>query len=85
MTDCKHNFLVGTGAQKFARGQGFTIEQNENLLPPKSRSPEKVSSHDTLAVIAVDENRHIASGTILLKLYHESGSLSALKAHSAMS
>ena len=77
MTDCKHNFLVGTGAQKFARGQGFTIEQNENLLPPKSRSPEKVSSHDTLAVIAVDENRHIAAGTILLKLYHESGSLSA--------
>ena len=64
MTDCKHNFLVGTGAQKFARDQGFTIEANENLLPPKS---EKVSSHDTLAVIAMDENRHIAAGTLLLK------------------
>ena len=65
MTDCRHNFLVGTGAQKFARDKGFTIEPNENLLPHKSQSPEKVPSHDTLAVIAVDENRHIAAGTLL--------------------
>ena len=67
MTDCKHNFLVGTGARKFAGDQGFTIEPNEKLLPPKSQSPEKIPSHDTLAVIAVDENRHIAAGTLLLK------------------
>ena len=51
--------MVGT----LARDQGFTIEHNENLLPPKLQSPENVSSHDTLAVIAVDVKRHIAAGT----------------------
>ncbi len=73
-----HSLLVGPGAQRFARDHGFTVEPNEQLLPPgwggegpavrREGSGDlrgATPSHDTLSVIALDKNRNIAAGSLV--------------------
>ena len=42
MEECDHNILVGPGAQQFARRQGFTIEENSDLLTNAGKEKYKV-------------------------------------------
>ena len=63
MTESPHSLLVGHGAQKFARVQGFTIEPNQSLLPIVPNCGTN-SVNDTLSIIAVDKNRNIAAGIL---------------------
>lgn len=68
LTESPHSVLVGAGAQKFAREHGFTIEPNDNLLPPSvSKSSASSAAQDTLGVIVLDQNRNIAAGKYHLR------------------
>lgn len=72
MEETPHIMLVGDGARKFAIEQGF---QEENLLTPGSEAAWKkwlaennpnqkqeinVENHDTISMLAIDENGDIA-------------------------
>lgn len=47
MERSSHSFLVGEGAEDFAREQGFTIEPNKNML-----SDHTVTAYQVLIVSA---------------------------------
>ncbi|CDQ59804.1 unnamed protein product [Oncorhynchus mykiss] len=65
-----HSLLVGEGAVAFAREQGFTIEPNDNMLSAHSakayqeflEQKQRVSGHDTLGLIALDNMGNITVG-----------------------
>ncbi|XP_053477570.1 N(4)-(Beta-N-acetylglucosaminyl)-L-asparaginase isoform X2 [Ictalurus furcatus] len=65
-----HRFLVGEGAEVFAREQGFTIEPNNNMLSNHTATAyqeflekgKKVSGHDTIGLIALDLTGNITVG-----------------------
>lgn len=40
-----HSFLVGEGAEAFAREQGFTIEPNNNMLSDHTATAYQVRIH----------------------------------------
>jgi len=64
LEETPHTFLVGQGAEEFAFSKGF---QRSILITDKSRkiweSKIKKESHDTIGVIAMDENGNMACGT----------------------
>ncbi|NLB39125.1 MAG: N(4)-(beta-N-acetylglucosaminyl)-L-asparaginase [Clostridiales bacterium] len=63
-----HTFLVGEGAEKFARSRGYTAE---NLLTEASRlnwEKERArqaapSGHDTIGIVALDASGDLVAGT----------------------
>ncbi|XP_033749528.1 N(4)-(Beta-N-acetylglucosaminyl)-L-asparaginase-like [Pecten maximus] len=61
MEKCSHNMLTGSGATKFAKEQGFAVE--DNLLTAKSnQTKQSIPGHDTLGILAVDGQNHVCSG-----------------------
>lgn len=72
MEKTKHVMLVGQGAAEFARLQGFeqqellTEEQRKKWMEWKSKQPaDPVAAppnHDTIALVGMDTNGHIAGG-----------------------
>ncbi|OWF35266.1 uncharacterized protein LOC110443165 [Mizuhopecten yessoensis] len=61
MENCSHNMLTGSGATAFAKEQGFTID--EKLLTAKTNYVEPLTpGHDTLGVIALDDQGNICTG-----------------------
>ncbi len=67
MDETKHVMLVGEGARQFALSQGF---EKVNLLTEEQRlkwekwkeEQHKADNHDTIALLGVDANGHIAGG-----------------------
>ncbi|XP_062850918.1 N(4)-(Beta-N-acetylglucosaminyl)-L-asparaginase [Trichomycterus rosablanca] len=65
-----HSFLVGEGAEAFAREQGFVIEPNDNMLSDHTatayqeflKTEKHVSGHDTIGLIALDLQGNITVG-----------------------
>ncbi|KAM9477367.1 N(4)-(Beta-N-acetylglucosaminyl)-L-asparaginase isoform 2-T6 [Clarias gariepinus] len=65
-----HSFLVGEGAEAFAREHGFTIEPNENMLSDHTatayqefiKKGKQVQGHDTISLIALDLTGNITVG-----------------------
>ncbi|KAM4614702.1 N(4)-(Beta-N-acetylglucosaminyl)-L-asparaginase isoform 1-T1 [Polymixia lowei] len=70
MDQSPHSLLVGEGAVAFAKEQGFTIEPNDNLLTTHStkayqeylEKQQRISGHDTLGLIALDNMGNITVG-----------------------
>jgi beta-aspartyl-peptidase (threonine type) len=76
MTSCRHNFLVGKGAEEFADSIGFPRCTFEELLDDEMRerylagesgldlvSGEAGAAGDTVGAVALDSEGNIASGT----------------------
>ncbi|KAF4090516.1 hypothetical protein AMELA_G00052230 [Ameiurus melas] len=65
-----HRFLVGEGAEVFAREQGITIEPNNKMLSNHTATAyqeflekgKQVSGHDTIGLIALDLTGNITVG-----------------------
>ncbi|KAK2852531.1 hypothetical protein Q7C36_007732 [Tachysurus vachellii] len=65
-----HSFLVGEGAEAFAREQGFTIEPNKDMLSTHTATAyqeflekgKQVRGHDTISLIALDLTGNITVG-----------------------
>ncbi|KAM3838266.1 N(4)-(Beta-N-acetylglucosaminyl)-L-asparaginase [Diretmus argenteus] len=65
-----HSLLVGEGAAAFAKQQGFTVESNASMLTTHSteayqeylEKQQRVSGHDTLGLIAMDNMGNITVG-----------------------
>uniref|UniRef100_UPI003AAC968F N(4)-(Beta-N-acetylglucosaminyl)-L-asparaginase isoform X1 n=1 Tax=Centroberyx gerrardi TaxID=166262 RepID=UPI003AAC968F len=65
-----HSLLVGEGAVAFAKEQGFTVEPNDSMLTAHStqayqeyvEKQQRVSGHDTLGLIALDNMGNITVG-----------------------
>ncbi|XP_041106838.1 N(4)-(Beta-N-acetylglucosaminyl)-L-asparaginase isoform X2 [Polyodon spathula] len=65
-----HSMLVGEGAVTFAQEQGFTLEDNENMMSPESSKAyqefveknDRCRGHDTLGLIALDLQGNITVG-----------------------
>ncbi|KAK3554093.1 hypothetical protein QTP70_019043 [Hemibagrus guttatus] len=65
-----HSFLVGEGAEAFAREQGFTIETNNDMLSAYTATAyqeflengKQVRGHDTISLIALDLTGNITVG-----------------------
>jgi isoaspartyl peptidase/L-asparaginase-like protein (Ntn-hydrolase superfamily) len=71
MEKTKHVLLVGNGAAEFAKKQGFktqellTEEQRSKWQAWKAKQPVETSApvnHDTIALVGMDTNGHIAGG-----------------------
>ncbi|XP_041106839.1 N(4)-(Beta-N-acetylglucosaminyl)-L-asparaginase isoform X3 [Polyodon spathula] len=66
-----HSMLVGEGAVTFAQEQGFTLEDNENMMSPESSKAyqefveknDRCRGHDTLGLIALDLQGNITVAT----------------------
>lgn len=70
MADCQYNFLVGQGAEDFARVNNFKeaimiTDDTKKFWKEKKAAVNKneVFGHDTIGVIAMDNNRNVACGT----------------------
>lgn len=71
MEKTKHVLLVGRGAADFAKSQGFaqqellTEDQKKKWLAWKEKQPKPAvspPSHDTIALVGMDETGHLAGG-----------------------
>ena len=67
-----NNFLVGSGAEQYANEHGFIRKKMltqraqihyENRLKELQEEIKPYSGHDTVCMIAIDENGHMASAT----------------------
>ena len=66
MEKTRHNILVGTGAEEFARKIGFEVVGMEALITDAARQAwEKAGKrgHDTIGAIALDAHSNMAVGT----------------------
>ncbi|XP_036430554.1 N(4)-(Beta-N-acetylglucosaminyl)-L-asparaginase [Colossoma macropomum] len=65
-----HSFLVGEGAEAFAREEGFTIEPNDTMLSSHTfaayqdflEKRKQADGHDTIGLIALDLTGNITVG-----------------------
>ncbi|XP_062972066.1 N(4)-(Beta-N-acetylglucosaminyl)-L-asparaginase-like [Elgaria multicarinata webbii] len=70
MEEAPHSFLVGDGAVAFAEDQGFTVEENRNMMSKQSteayqeylENEKTLKKHDTLGLIALDIYGNITVG-----------------------
>lgn len=67
-----NNFLVGSGAEQYAKEHGFVRKKMlteraqihyENRLKELQEEIKPYSGHDTVCMIAIDDNKHMASAT----------------------
>lgn len=70
----EHHFLVGAGAEAFARSQGFQAVDNRSLVVPREqavyrqflsgqrRTADSFGPSDTVGAVALDNRGHLAAG-----------------------
>lgn len=72
MEKSKHNILVGTGAEEFADRMGIERADEERMILPaarelyeknRARQEEEIKGHDTIGLIALDQNGTIVCAT----------------------
>ncbi|WP_276497013.1 isoaspartyl peptidase/L-asparaginase family protein [Pontibacter litorisediminis] len=70
MKNCKHCFLVGTGAEEFALAQGLELVSPSFFVTEEklknwhdSVLEERCKSHDTVGAVALDQHGNLAAGT----------------------
>jgi isoaspartyl peptidase/L-asparaginase-like protein (Ntn-hydrolase superfamily) len=69
MTNTRHNFLVGRGAEEFARKMGFKktrlLTEKGHAIWEKRMSGKRprLFSHDTIGVVALDQHGNMAAAT----------------------
>ena len=72
MEKSKHNILVGKGAEEFADKMGIERADDERMILPAARKlyeeniakiNEEIKGHDTIGLIALDENGTIVCAT----------------------
>jgi beta-aspartyl-peptidase (threonine type) len=66
MESRRHVFLVGAGAERFARENGFPIAQQDDLITPRRLQHwqrSKQSSLGTVGAVARDRSGHLAAAT----------------------
>lgn len=72
MEKSKHNILVGTGAEEFADRMGIERADEERMILPAARElyekncakqEEEIKGHDTIGLIALDQNGTIVCAT----------------------
>lgn len=72
MEHCRHNILVGTGAEEFADRQGIARADEERMILPAARKlyeenqkklEQEIVGHDTIGLIARDYSCTIVSAT----------------------
>lgn len=66
MDSQRHVFLVGEGAERFAREHGFPVAQQEELITPRQRQrwqQSKQGSPGTVGAVACDYSGHLAAAT----------------------
>lgn len=60
-------FLVGEGAERFARDQGFSVAQQEELITARQRqcwlATQDKEEHGTVGAVALDKTGHLAAAT----------------------
>ena len=62
----RHVFLVGGGAERFAREHGFPVARQDELITPRQRQrwwQSKQGSPGTVGAVARDRNGHLAVAT----------------------
>ena len=62
----RHVFLVGEGAERFAREQGFPVVQQDELITPRQLQrwqQSKQGSPGTVGAVARDRHGHLAAAT----------------------
>jgi beta-aspartyl-peptidase (threonine type) len=62
----RHVLLVGAGAEAFAHEAGLPRIDNAALITPRARArfeAERLATHGTVGVVAVDQHGHVAAGT----------------------
>ena len=70
MEKSKHNILVGEGAENFADSLGIERADLDDLISPAARElyernkkQEEIKGHDTIGLVAMDQNGTIVSAT----------------------
>ncbi len=66
MERTRHVLLVGAGAEAFAHEAGLPRIENQALVTEKARArfaAERLATHGTVGVVAVDVQGHVAAGT----------------------
>ena len=66
MEDGRHAFLVGAGAEQFAREQGFPTVAADALITPRQRSRQALcvpGEPGTVGAVALDRVGHLAAAT----------------------
>ena len=63
----RHVFLVGDGAERFARGQGFPVATREELMTERQlrrwRAAQTKGEPGTVGAVALDKHGHLAAAT----------------------
>ncbi len=55
MEKCKHNFLIGEGAEEFAMKNSFALVPNDYFITDRKRDLFKAKVNDTVGAVAIDD------------------------------
>jgi len=68
-------FLVGEGAERFARTRGFPLTRQEDLITPRQRqrwlTTQQQRDPGTVGAVALDKTGHLAAATSTGGLFHK--------------